>query len=112
MWTVSGRLSLRQHVRSFPAYSGIAGLIGAPQENISASHLPQVPLPRWGKLDHQSGWRDFADGVSSAGIADAVAAFQPQVPLCAAFTSRSTAGCGPALQGEGCRAGAPYPLAV
>ena len=52
MWTVSGRLPLRQHVRSFPAYSGIAGLIGAPQENISASHLPQVPLPRWGKLDH------------------------------------------------------------
>ncbi len=42
--------------------------------------VPQVPLPGWGKLDHHSGWREFAAGAASAGVADAIAAFHPQVP--------------------------------
>ncbi len=62
------------------------GGIGVPQTERVPRRVPQVPLPRWGKLDHHSGWQQFADGVASADIAGAVAAFQPQVPqLCCVY---------------------------
>ena len=43
------------------------------------SRTLQVPLSRWGILDHHSGWKEFAAGAASAVTVKAVTAFRPQV---------------------------------
>jgi hypothetical protein len=42
--------------------------------------LIEIPVPAWGRLDRQSGWREFADGVTPE-ICSEIAEFNPQWAL-------------------------------
>lgn len=47
----------------------------------SVATVVQVPCPNWGRLDINSGWREFAEGAATAAVTAAVVGFKAEAVL-------------------------------